>query len=65
MKVAAKKCMENCVICQRNKSLTLVSAGLLLPLEIHEAIWTHLSMDFKKVFLDQMVLTLDWWWSIV
>ena len=40
-----KYCVE-CLICQRNKSLALSPAGWLMPLEIPNAIWSDISMDF-------------------
>ncbi|KAL4026029.1 hypothetical protein IC575_014436 [Cucumis melo] len=48
MKVDIKKHCEECLICQRNKLLTLSPAGLLVPLEIPQAIWNDISMDFVE-----------------
>ncbi|KAA0061682.1 soluble inorganic pyrophosphatase 1 [Cucumis melo var. makuwa] len=46
MKKDVKKYCDKCVICQRNKSSTLSPVGLLMPLEIPDAIWSDVSMDF-------------------
>lgn len=46
MKKDIKKYCDECVICQRNKFSALSSAGLLMPLEIPDAIWSDISMDF-------------------
>lgn len=41
-----KKYCEECSICQRNKTLALSLVGLLMPLEIPDAFWNDISMDF-------------------
>lgn len=41
-----KKYCEECLICQKNKTLALSPVGLLLPLEIPKEIWLDISMDF-------------------
>ncbi|KAA0050812.1 transposon Tf2-1 polyprotein isoform X1 [Cucumis melo var. makuwa] len=46
MKSDIQKYCEECVVCQRNKSLALTPAGLLLPLEIPNKVWNDISMDF-------------------
>ncbi|KAL0556065.1 hypothetical protein IC582_004570 [Cucumis melo] len=46
MKVDIKKHCDECLTCQRNKSLALSPARLLVPLEIPQAIWSDISMDF-------------------
>ncbi|KAA0051187.1 peroxidase 64 [Cucumis melo var. makuwa] len=46
MKKDIKKYYEECLICQRNKTLALSPASLLSPLEIPDTIWTDISMDF-------------------
>ncbi|TYK23171.1 Ty3/gypsy retrotransposon protein [Cucumis melo var. makuwa] len=46
MKSDIKKYCEECMICQRNKTSALSPTGLLLPLEIPDAIWSDISMDF-------------------
>ncbi|TYK03666.1 general transcription factor 3C polypeptide 3 isoform X1 [Cucumis melo var. makuwa] len=46
MKKDIKKYCEECLICQKNKTLALSLAGLLTPLEIPDTIWTDISMDF-------------------
>jgi hypothetical protein len=38
--------VRSCVTCQRNKTLTLPSAGLLQPLEVSSQVWVDISMDF-------------------
>lgn len=46
MKHDIQKYCEECVTCQKNKSLALTPAGLLLPLEIPNRVWNDISMDF-------------------
>lgn len=46
MKGDVKKYAEECSMCQRNKTLALSPARLLLPLQIPNAIWEDISMDF-------------------
>lgn len=46
MKGDVKKYVEECVACQRNKSLALSPAGFLMPLEIPDRVWSDISMDF-------------------
>ncbi|TYK05420.1 Ty3/gypsy retrotransposon protein [Cucumis melo var. makuwa] len=48
MKADIKKHCEECLICQRNKTLALSPAGLLVPLEIPQVIWSEISMDFVE-----------------
>lgn len=46
MKHDVKKYCEECLVCQRNKSLALTSVGLLLPLEVPSRVWSNISMNF-------------------
>ncbi|KAA0055708.1 protochlorophyllide-dependent translocon component 52 [Cucumis melo var. makuwa] len=46
MKKNIKKYCEECLICQRNKTLALSPVGLLNPLEKSDTIWNNISMDF-------------------
>ncbi|KAA0058381.1 transposon Tf2-1 polyprotein isoform X1 [Cucumis melo var. makuwa] len=46
MKADVKKHCEECLVCQRNKTLALPPAGLLTPLEIPQQVWSDISMDF-------------------
>ena len=46
MKGDMKKYCEECVVCERNKTLALSPAGLLMPLEIPDTVWSDISMDF-------------------
>ncbi|KAL0537842.1 hypothetical protein IC582_026831 [Cucumis melo] len=48
MKTVIKKYCAECLICQRNKTLCLSPAGLLLPLNIPTLIWNDISMDFVE-----------------
>ncbi|KAA0038739.1 Retrotransposable element Tf2 [Cucumis melo var. makuwa] len=43
-----KKYCDGCVICQKNKTCALSPEELLIPLEIPDAIWSDVSMDFIK-----------------
>ncbi|KAA0046496.1 protein disulfide-isomerase 5-4-like [Cucumis melo var. makuwa] len=46
LKIDVKKYCEECLICQRNKTLALSPAGLLVPLEVPQQVWSDISMDF-------------------
>lgn len=46
MKKDVKKYCVECSICQRNKTLALSLVGLLMPLEMPDAFWNDISMDF-------------------
>ncbi|KAA0066203.1 Transposon Ty3-I Gag-Pol polyprotein [Cucumis melo var. makuwa] len=46
MKSVIKRSCAKCLVCQRNKTLCLSPAGLLLPLDIPTQIWSDISMDF-------------------
>ncbi|KAA0055970.1 Ty3/gypsy retrotransposon protein [Cucumis melo var. makuwa] len=46
MKSDVKKHCEECLTCQRNKTLALSPAGLLVPLEVPQQVWSDISMDF-------------------
>ncbi|KAL0539537.1 hypothetical protein IC582_023752 [Cucumis melo] len=46
MKSDVKTHCESCITCERNKSLALSPAGLLIPLEIPHQVWSDISMDF-------------------
>ncbi|KAA0052082.1 ty3-gypsy retrotransposon protein [Cucumis melo var. makuwa] len=48
MKADIKKHCEECLTCQRSKSLALSPSGLLVPLEIPQSIWSDISMDFVE-----------------
>ncbi|KAL0542645.1 hypothetical protein IC582_008834 [Cucumis melo] len=48
MKAEIKKHCEECLTCQRNKTMALSPAGLLVPLEIPQVIWSEISMDFVE-----------------
>ncbi|KAL0549900.1 hypothetical protein IC582_014395 [Cucumis melo] len=48
MKADIKKHCEECLTCQRSKSLALSPAGLLVPLEIPQSIWSDISMDLVE-----------------
>ncbi|TYK04547.1 mini-chromosome maintenance complex-binding protein [Cucumis melo var. makuwa] len=41
-----EKYWEECIVCQRNKSMSLTPASLLTPLEIPNRVWEDISMDF-------------------
>ena len=46
MKQDVKKYCEQCLTCQKNKSLALSHAGPLTPLGIPNSVWSDISMDF-------------------
>ncbi|KAF7117140.1 hypothetical protein RHSIM_RhsimUnG0001600 [Rhododendron simsii] len=46
MKKAVFKFVAECDVCQRNKTETVASPGLLQPLPIPTRLWTKISMDF-------------------
>ncbi|KAA0040197.1 transposon Tf2-1 polyprotein isoform X1 [Cucumis melo var. makuwa] len=46
MQSTIKRYYVDCLVCQRNKTLSLSLAGLLLPLEIPTQVWNHIFMDF-------------------
>lgn len=46
MKSDIRKYVSECPVCQRNKSLAMAPAGLLLPLDSPNRIWEGISMDF-------------------
>lgn len=46
MNADVKNHCEECLICQRNKTLALSPTGLLLPSEVPQQIWSDVSMDF-------------------
>ncbi|KAA0046073.1 Transposon Ty3-G Gag-Pol polyprotein [Cucumis melo var. makuwa] len=48
MKAEIKKHCEECLTCQRNKTMALSPAGLLVPSEIPQVIWSEISMDFVE-----------------
>ncbi|KAA0043665.1 Transposon Ty3-G Gag-Pol polyprotein [Cucumis melo var. makuwa] len=48
MNADIKKHCEECLTCQRSKSLALSLAGLLVLLEIPQSIWSDISMDFVE-----------------
>ncbi|TYJ96446.1 Transposon Tf2-6 polyprotein [Cucumis melo var. makuwa] len=48
MKAVIKRYCAECLICQRNKTLCLSLAGLLLPLAIPTQVWGDISMDFVE-----------------
>ncbi|TYK22515.1 transposon Tf2-1 polyprotein isoform X1 [Cucumis melo var. makuwa] len=69
MKSDVKKHCESCITCQRNKSLALSPAGLLMPLEIPHQIWSDISMDFidglPKAKGWNVILVFDWTASLL
>lgn len=46
MKKGVAKMMAECDVCQRNKYSTMVSGGLLQPLELPNKVWEEATMDF-------------------
>ncbi|KAA0033392.1 hypothetical protein IC582_026871 [Cucumis melo] len=46
MKADVKRHSEECIVCQRNKTMALSLAGLLTPLEVPLQVWNDISMDF-------------------
>ncbi|KAA0041991.1 Transposon Ty3-G Gag-Pol polyprotein [Cucumis melo var. makuwa] len=65
MKAVIKKYCVECLICQRNKTLCLSPAGLLLPLAIPTQVWSDISMDFveglpKAAGFEVIFVVVDW-----
>ncbi|TYK10349.1 Retrotransposable element Tf2 [Cucumis melo var. makuwa] len=48
MKSDVKRHCEECLTCQRNKTLALSPAGLLVPSEVPQQVWSDISMDFVE-----------------
>lgn len=48
MKLNVKKYCKECWIFQKNKTMVLSCAGLLLPLEIPNSVWSNICMDFVE-----------------
>ena len=64
MKTIVKKYCEECIVCQRNKTLALSPVGLLTPLEIPNRVWDDISMDFidglpKAAGFDVILVVVD------
>ena len=57
-KADVKKYCDECVVCQRNKTLALSPVGLIMPLEIPNSVWSDISMDFTRVYQDRTGLKL-------
>ena len=60
MKLEIQKYCEECVTCQRNKTLALTPAGLLTPLEMPNRVWEDISMDFIEGYLSPWGS--KWYW---
>ncbi|KAA0040679.1 Ty3/gypsy retrotransposon protein [Cucumis melo var. makuwa] len=68
MNAVIKKYCAECLICQRNKTLCLSPAGLLLPLNIPTLIWSDISRNFVEVadlFVKEVVRLHEFLTSIV
>ncbi|KAJ9550331.1 hypothetical protein OSB04_014376 [Centaurea solstitialis] len=64
MSLTTQRFVQACDVCQRCKTSSLTPAGLLQPLDIPEAIWEHLSMDFilglpKSKGFDALLVVVD------
>lgn len=46
MKADIKKYVEECGVCQPNKTVAMAPAGLLQPLPLPDRIWEDLAMNF-------------------
>jgi transposase InsO family protein len=50
MQAAIQEHVHACSVCQQNKVKHLHPTGLLQPLDVPNAVWSHVSMDFVERF---------------